>query len=471
MKPLAAAAGKPSLRSRVLRHVMVPLALTWLVGTLVMLVVARAFMHEAFDRTLLDNAYVVAANVRKADGGSLELSLSPHEISSVTFDQFETVYFAVLTRDGELVAGQPGLHVASPPPEETAGNFPYLFSDFPLNGVAVRAVTLQQQTPSPFVVVVAETTQNRTHQLQMLLVWSIVPQLAFLLVLAWWLRRAIARDMQPLVELQDAMNTRDAKDLTPVTVNASTRDIERLGSALNSLLGRLETSSRAQREFTGNVAHEMRTPLAGIRALADYGLRQKDPEIWRTQLQGIAASQARASRLIDQLLALALAEEARAHIELVPVALDDMVQDCVMRFLAQADAAGVDLGARGVEARTVVTGDPSLIEGILNNLLDNALRYGQNPRGEPSSVTLALSSQDREVMLSVIDNGPGLSADQRSRLMQRWAQGSAGELLGQGAGLGLAIVAQYAQLMGARFELGGAAGQGLSANLIFTSSH
>ena len=233
MKPLAAAAGKPSLRSRVLRHVMVPLALTWLVGTLVMLVVARAFMHEAFDRTLLDNAYVVAANVRKADGGSLELSLSPHEISSVTFDQFETVYFAVLTRDGELVAGQPGLHVASPPPEETAGNFPYLFSDFPLNGVAVRAVTLQQQTPSPFVVVVAETTQNRTHQLQMLLVWSIVPQLAFLLVLPWWLRRAIARDMQPLVELQDAMNTRDAKDLTPVTVNASTRDIERLGSALN----------------------------------------------------------------------------------------------------------------------------------------------------------------------------------------------------------------------------------------------
>ena len=119
----------------------------------------------------------------------------------------------------------------------------------------------------------------------------------------------------------------------------------------------------------------------------------------------------------------------------------------------------------------MVTGDPSLIEGILNNLLDNALRYGQNPRGEPSSVTLALSSQDREVMLSVIDNGPGLSADQRSRLMQRWAQGSAGELLGQGAGLGLAIVAQYAQLMGARFELGGAAGQGLSANLIFTSSH
>ncbi len=264
------------------------------------------------------------------------------------------------------------------------------------------------------------------------------------------------------------MQLRDANDLTPVPVNASTRDIEKLGLAVNSLLARLNESGRALREFTGNVAHELRTPLAGIRALAEYGLAHREPAVWQAQLQGIVSSQARASRLVDQLLALALADEAKAGIQLATVALDGMVQDSVMRFLAQADAAGVDLGARGMDGAARVTGDATLIEGILNNLLDNALRYGRNDRGEPSSVTVALSHTGGGVTLSVIDNGPGLSPQMRSRLTQRWMQGSAGQMLGLGAGLGLAIVAQYAQLMNARFELGdGADGHGLAASVTF----
>jgi two-component system sensor histidine kinase TctE len=461
---------KPSLRTRVLRNVMVPLAVTWLAGTLVMLTIANEFIQQAFDRSLLDDAYVVSANVKRRDGGPLELSLSPREISSLMFDQFESVFFAVLTPDGELVAGQPGLHNAAAPDRG-----PYRFSDINLNGRAVRAVALHVTEPSPFNVIVAETTQSRTHALQRLLAYSIVPQLVFLLGLGAWLRRAIARDMGPLVHLQQAMDRRDANDLTPMPVEASTRDIDRLGGALNSLLARLEESGRAQREFTGNVAHEMRTPLAGIRALAEYGLSQKDPQVWLAQLQGIVASQARASRLVDQLLALALADEAKASIHMAPVALDAMVHDAVMRYLARADAADVDLGARGIEVATSVEGDTMLIEGILNNLLDNALRYGLSQDGEPSSVTVALSLSGAEVTLSVIDNGPGLSAELRARLTQRWAQGAAGQLLGQGVGLGMAIVAQYAQLMNARLVLGtgtgaGSDGRGLSASVVFRSS-
>ena len=454
---------KPSLRTRVLRNVMVPLALTWLAGTLVMLAIANEFMQQAFDRSLLDDAYVVAANVKRRDGGPLELSLSPREISSLMFDQFESVFFAVLTPDGELVAGQPGLHNAAAPDRAL-----HRFSDITLNGRAVRAVALHVAQPSPFNVIVAETTQSRSRALQRLLAYSIVPQLVFLLGLGAWLRRSIASDMGPLVHLQQAMDIRDANDLTPVPVEASTRDIERLGGALNSLLARLEESGRAKREFTGNVAHEMRTPLAGIRALAEYGLSQKDPQVWLAQLRGIVASQARASRLVDQLLALALADEAETGIQMVPVALDAMVHDAVMRHLVKADAASVDLGARGVEVTTTVAGDGMLIEGILNNLLDNALRYGLSQDGEPSSVTVALSRSGSDVVLAVIDNGPGLSADLRARLTQRWAQGAAGQLLGQGVGLGMAIVAQYAQLMNARLELGdGPDGRGLSASVVF----
>ncbi|MBC7435946.1 MAG: sensor histidine kinase N-terminal domain-containing protein [Bdellovibrionales bacterium] len=441
---------------------MMPLALTWLAGTLVTLLVANAFMVQAFDRSLLDDAYVVAANVKKQDG-ALELSLSPRELKSVLFDPVESVFFAIFSNEGNLVAGQPGLQAQS-----WTDGAPHKFANITFNNQSVRAVTLHVETPAPFNVVVAETTQSRNSLLQRLLAYCIAPQIVFLLLLAVWLRRGIARDLQPLVQLQTAMEQRDATDLAPVKVDASSRDIERLGGALNSLLERLDESGRAQREFTGNVAHEMRTPLAGIRALAEYGLAHKEPAVWQAQLQGIIASQARASRLIDQLLALALADGAKAGIQLAPVALDAMVHDSVMRYLPQADAQQVDLGARGVDAAVSVIGDASLIEGILNNLLDNALRYGQNTQGMVSSVTVALSRAVDGVTLSVIDNGPGLSGDMRSRLTQRWVQGRAGQLLGQGVGLGLGIVVQYAQLMNARLELGpGPDGQGLTASVKF----
>ncbi len=458
----APAAPKPSLRARVLRNVLMPLALTWLAGTVVTLAVANSFMQQAFDRSLLDDAYVVAANVKR-QGAALELGMSQREIASLLFDPVESEYFSVISTSGELIAGQEDL-----PSQPGIEGLPHRFRDFVFRGQSVRAVTLYVETPNAFEVVVAETTQSRGAQLRRLLLYCMGPQLLFLLVLAWWLRRAIASDLQPLLQLQQAVDQRGASDLTPLPVAASTRDLERLGGAINSLLARLNESGQAQREFTGNVAHELRTPLAGIRALAEYGLAHREPEIWQAQLRGIVSSQARASRMVDQLLALALADEAKTGIQLGPVALDAMVHDTVMRFLPQADAAGVDLGALGVDTPIKVTGDPTLVEGILNNLLDNALRYGLKSGDEPSSVTVELSRQGPDVCLSVIDNGEGLSPEMRSRLTQRWAQGSAGQMLGQGVGLGLAIVAQYAQLMNARFELGAnPAGRGLSANVIF----
>jgi two-component system sensor histidine kinase TctE len=225
---------------------------------------------------------------------------------------------------------------------------------------------------------------------------------------------------------------------------------------------------QAQREFSGNVAHELRTPLAGIRALAEYGLTQPDPAAWREQLQRIAASEARASHLVDQLLALALAEEADVGVQNEPVALDELVRATVLRYLSRADAAGVDLGVQGLDEPVQVAGNVALIEGILGNLLDNALRYGRAPAGQASTLTVELAREGDRVRLSVIDNGPGLTPQERQHLMQRGVRGLHADRLGQGAGLGLAIVAKFAQLMQAHFELSNAsAGSGLCASVNF----
>jgi two-component system sensor histidine kinase TctE len=386
-------------------------------------------------------------------------------MSTVLFDQNEAVFFVVKRPDGSVVAGHPGLHAPRP-----AGADRMQFGDINYQGRRLRSVVLLRSEPVNFEVVVAQTTGSRTALLHNLLLFSVAPQCLLLLLLAWWLRRAIGRELRPLSLLQQSVNQRDALDLTPVPVSARSSDIEQLGSAINALLARVSQSMRAQREFSGNVAHELRTPLAGIRALAEYGLAQQDPAVWREQLQRVAVSEARASRLVEQLLALALAEEADAGVQTEPVALDEIVHETVLRYIPRADAAAVDLGVQGLDHPVRVTGNAALIEGILGNLIDNALRCGRALGGQPSTVTVVLSQQAGTVTLSVVDNGAGLTLDQQRYLMQRGVGGVSSDRLGQGAGLGLAIVAKFAQVMNARFELGDApGGPGLRATVIFNA--
>lgn len=441
-----------------------PLVLTWALGTTVAVGLSIYFTGQAFDRSLLDDAHLVASNVRSPARGTLELSFSPRELSAALYDQSETVVYSVRHVDGRHVSGQPELVADAP----EAGQL-MRFSDLRYRGRVLRAVTLQREGPVPFLVTVAHTVQSRQALLWRLLGFSVVPQIALLALLAWWLRRAIAADLSSLAVLQNTIESKDASDLSPIPVRARTRDVARLGAAVNALLGRLERSVRAQKEFSGNVAHELRTPLAGIRALATYGLTRDEPALWREQLQRIVHSESRASRLVDQLLALALADEARAAVQLVPLRLDEAVRGTVLRFLARADSTGVDLGARGLDDPVWVLGDATLLEGVLTNLLDNALRYGRPAADGPAPViTVEIARLAGQTELTVLDNGPGLPAEAVEPLTQRWAQGDSGLALQEGAGLGLAIVSQYARLLGANLSLqAGPQGTGLCVRLSF----
>ncbi|PUE20561.1 histidine kinase [Limnohabitans sp. MMS-10A-160] len=458
-----------SLRARLLRHVILPLALTWLVGAMLALAVARYFTQQAFDRALLDDAYAVASHVRDAEDGGLTLGLSAVEMGNLLFDQNENLYFAVYQDDGRLLAGHAGLQL----PVGARTVVTPFFTETPFQNRSVRAVVLERSKPANFTVVVAQTTRVQDRLFQRLLFFSLVPQLLLLIWLAWWLRRAIQKDVQPLMDLERAVAQRDVRDLTPLTISTRTLDVQKLGESINALLTRIEQSVRGQKEFAGNVAHEMRTPLAGIRALAEYGLTQSDPQVWREQLRSIAQSQERASHLIDQLLALALAQEAQQVLQPQPLALDEVVRDSLMRHLHRADALGVDLGVdfeEGLDLPLFILAQRALLEGALDNLIDNALRYGVPTDGADRHVTVAVSQPEPgAVCLSVIDNGPGITEAQRERLLRRWAQGSAGEALKQGSGLGLAIVAEYARIMGAQLSMVSPAsqGQGLKVSLRF----
>lgn len=460
------ASALPSLRKRVLRHVRGPLVWTWLLGTVFMMGLANHFTQSAFDRALLDDAYAIASHLRADDSGEVALQLTDSELKAALFDQAEYVYYAVYRADGSQLAGEP---LPLLPWDESE---PVSYRETLYNGQLVRAVALRSAVgEQQFSVVMMHTTRVRDSLIQHLFLYAAIPQLTLLGLLLWWLRQRIGQDMAPLAALQTSLSQRDAHDLTPIqhSAPATTREIEQLRHTTNALLARIADNVEAQREFAGNVAHEVRTPLAGIKALADYGLGHADPAVQQQQLQRISDSVARASHLVDQLLLLALSDEASA-VQLVTVAPADLVQQAVLRHWDAASRAQIDLGAEGLDTAEAeqlrIAADANLLAAMLDNLVLNALRYG----GQSVTVALQAAADGSRIELAVIDDGPGMSEAQCQAAMQRWQQGASGQSLGQGAGLGLAIVGKLAHLQQAGFSLAGrAGGSGLRASLVFNA--
>lgn len=427
-------------------QVLLPLAATWSVGSAIAYALTWNLVSKTFDQGLIDDAYAIAANVIERDG-RLELNLTRREVENVLFDRAENEYFTVVEPNGRIVSRNADLPVPPAVGRATMQFFDAVYQDQSLR----FAVTHSEATPA-FTVVVGQTTKARTALSRALLMQSVIAESILLLLLGAYLSRRISRELEPLDHLQRELQRRDSSDLDPIAFAPISIDVERLRDAVNALLKRIGLGVQAQREFTGNVAHDLRTPLAGIRALAEYGLAQNDPMVWQQQLQRIVASEERASHFVAQLLALALADEARDSVRLDAVRIDELVRRTVLGFVARADAAGVDLGAVGLDVPTTAFAAPALLEGVLTNLIDNALRYGSCHAGATVTVEIAGDAVS-SVTIGVTDDGPGIDDSQRERLLARWAQGDDGVRLGAGSGLGLAIATRYVKLMGGRLVL------------------
>lgn len=489
---------KPSLRRKILLHVLWPLALTWALGAAIAIGLAQYFTMQAYDRALLDDAHALAAQVRSdsqstnsidAQGRSiLSLSLTDAEMGAVLYDQTESIYFSVWRADGSFLAGHAGLRPLSSkssddPPLvgliQKGSQAAPIWRDGAHLGKEVRIVSITRDVPARHTILVAQTTASRNEMLRRLSFWSLLPQLLILAALAWWLRRRVAQDLSPLSALRSAVERRDATDLQHIPASladeAKTFDIEHLGLAINSLFDRLQLGISAQREFSGNVAHELRTPLANIRLQAEHVLTNNADPAVQQGMKMLLASTDHASHLIDQLLALAFADEAENTAPLTPLNLSEMARSVVLRHLPRADALKVDLGAEGLELPVQILGNRVLIEAALDNLIDNAFRYGQPIAGSSASsrITVAVGVAGEVVTLRVIDGGAGLSQSEVERLKGRWAQANTNQTeIGHGVGLGLAIVSRYAALLHADFVLypspaGTPPNMGLCAQLTF----
>ncbi|NBY68550.1 MAG: histidine kinase, partial [Betaproteobacteria bacterium] len=191
---------KSSLQHRLMSHVLWPLGMVWLLGTFISAGIANFFVQQAFDRSLLDDAYMVASHVKMklAPGAGLEVKMTSAELNGLLFDQSEAVAFALFKGDGTFLAGHPGL-IASTVAQTAAA--PIEFENIFFQGKSMRAVVLQQERPEKFSVIVAQTALSRTQLLEKLLAYSVIPELMLLIMIGAWLRWVIAKDLQPLAEL------------------------------------------------------------------------------------------------------------------------------------------------------------------------------------------------------------------------------------------------------------------------------
>jgi two-component system, OmpR family, sensor histidine kinase TctE len=444
--PLRAVTEPRSLFGEILDWMLAPLLLLWPMSVTVTYLVAQSIANAPHDRQLASSVNMLADHVREERGAvTLQLPMSVSEV--LRGDAIDSVYYMVLGLRGEFVSGDVDLPL--PPDDEVMSAREVKFRSHRLRGQEVRlgytwVEFREAEGPRRALVQVAETLEKRSQLANEMIRGVIVPQFVILpiaVLLVWF---GLLRGLAPLAALQERIRARRPDDLSPIDPRAAPEEISPVVASFNELLDRLAQNIRAQKRFLADAAHQMKTPLAGLRTQAEVALRETDPQELKRSLRQIASSTERATHLINQLLALARAEHRANDTGGFGVLdLETLARSCVQDAVAEAIARGLDLGFEGAERPVRIVGMPILLRELLKNLVDNALHY--TPRG--GTITVRVRQAGSAAFLEVEDTGPGIPDGERERVFDRFYR-----ILGtnvDGSGLGLAIVREIAHQHGA----------------------
>jgi two-component system sensor histidine kinase TctE len=324
------------------------------------------------------------------------------------------------------------------------------YRDAVINGEDVRIALIRYPVPGQrdkFVYIqVAETLHGREQIGEQIMVGVILPQLAMVVISGLVLWFGVTRGLRPLAAVRDAVASRSPLDLRPISVVNTPREVRPLVKAINELLELLREDMQAQRRFVANAAHQLRTPIAGLKMQSELALRQSKPEEIQHALNLIHLGADRAARLANQLLALARAEPGAVDPDLWQrLDLNLLAQDVCRELVTQALSKNIDLGFEESTTPVLIRGDQASLHELLSNLIENAILYTQ-PGGHVTVRTVKTVSVDgHERSIVVIeDDGPGIAADEREKVFERFYRISDRGVAG--SGLGLAIVREIAKI-------------------------
>ncbi|MEG3001928.1 MAG: sensor histidine kinase N-terminal domain-containing protein [Comamonas sp.] len=450
-----------SLFGEILDWMLTPLLLLWPVSLALTWLVAQELANKPFDRGLEYNAQALAQLLVVSEG-QVQFYLPRPASELLRADDSDMVYYQVLGTKGVLLSGERDF----PMPPETGGGFEASIGqvqlrDDDLRGVDIRVASIWVRVPLDqevlALVQVAETREKRSVLAAEIIKGVMLPQFVILplSVLLVWL--ALARGIKPLHRLEERIRARKPDDLSPLNHKAVPMEVAPLVDAVNDLLRRLNDSIATQKRFLADAAHQLKTPLAGLRMQADLAQRPgTSTEDLKRSLQQIGRSSIRATHTVNQLLSLARAEGASTALQRQPCDMAELVIEVVQDCLPRAMDKHIDLGYDGAEPGTMaqqVWGNATLLQELARNLVDNAINYTPSSSAQPGLVTVRVLPDPfgRVVVLQVEDTGPGVPEAERDLVFQPFYRALGTEA--DGSGLGLPIVLEIARQHGAQVAL------------------
>ncbi|MCP1172534.1 ATP-binding protein [Ralstonia chuxiongensis] len=433
-----------SLHGRLLLLVLGAVAGLWIVTALITWYDAQDEIDQLLDSHLAQAGGLLAMQHAQAfdddDESSHDLPLQYRHAPKVAFQVFH---------EGKL-----GIHSANAPDQPMVKSGEHTASGFAtvrIGGNTWR-VFAAQGVHKDVQVYVGERIDSRTAILTAILrnmLWPMALALPLLALAVWW---AVKRGMLPLRKLGNALAVRDPRALDPVRMPHAPDEMMPMLDALNALFVRIQAMIDAERRFTADAAHELRTPLAAIKAQAQVAMAAEDDAMRRHALLGTLEGCDRAAHLVDQLLLLSRLD-ANAGVSIEPIDLGALARQVM------ADIAPMAIGKRQhIELESpeccMVTGNRALLASLARNLIDNAIRYSP----DEAHIVVTVANRSGRAALCVEDSGPGLPPSEQDRLGERFFRVVGTEQ--SGSGLGWSIVRRIAAVHGASVTAGRSSGLG-----------
>ncbi len=438
-----------SIRLRLLKWLIGPILVINLAGGALTYLLAWMPAQSAFDQSLFDAAGALCGRVTGgADGARVDLP--PQAEQMLRSNDADATYFVVRANGGAgaKLAGDADF----PAPHAGAElGLPYAY-DATMRAEPVRVVSVRLRVGGHTLQVgVAKTLRKRLQTRAAIVRALVLLEALFSAALVGLIWFSVTTGLLPLNRMRADLNARDAADLSPIQDDAVPFELGPVVSAFNDLLAKVQAGARAQHDFLANVAHQLRTPLAGLKMQLEWQAERHaaEPETSASIARMLSATE-RMIRQTNQLLALARAEPSyfeKTRLERLDLAA--LVQDAIQQFVDQASLKGIDLGFDLLPSPMV--GDRFLLRDLIDNLIDNALRYTP----AHGSVTVSCYSDAGAAVFMVEDSGPGIAPSRREHVFARFVRLDDKTT---GSGLGLAIVRDIAQAHGASVTLGDGAG-------------
>ena len=447
-----------SLFGEILDWMLTPLLLVWPISLILTWLVAQGIAGKPFDRALEYNVNALAQLMRVSDQhATFNLPQPAREL--LRADESDVVFYQVLGSQGEHLGGERDFPL--PPEDEKTQSTGVKLREDMYRGldikVAYRWVKLDVPDGKMALVQVGETLDRRSVLAAEIIKGVMLPQFVImpLAVLLVWL--ALVQAIKPLNQLEERIRARKMDDMSPLDASAVPLEVAPLVSSVNGLLLRLTDSIANQKRFLADAAHQLKTPLAGLRMQADLAQREgATAEDLKVSLRQIGRSSIRATHTVNQLLALARAESgttvlAMQNCDLASLTME-VVRDCVPRALEKH----IDLGYEGAQPGApgvLLPGNPTLLMELVRNLLDNAINYTPSSESQPGVITARVLTDPfgQIALLQVEDSGLGISESERELIFQPIYRSLGNEA--DGSGLGLSIVLKIVQLHNASLSL------------------